>query len=557
MIDERSRARLAGRWGVAAIAGLAVAASLSGLRNGFPYDDEALVAGDARVHAIGEAWRLFGGSYWPASFGGGAYRPLTQVGFALQWAIGGGEPWVFHLASILLYAAVCVLVLQLARRLLPPVAALATAALFAVHPVHVEPVAMVVGQSELLVALATIGAVLLYLRARERASAPGPRTVAALAALFLAACLTKEHGFFLPLHLLLAEWLLVPTASPARARARALVPLGVALAMAGGIALAARATVLGSGAGIAQWMPYSVLDVGWGGRVLTAVASLREWVRLLWWPAQLAVEYGPPQHPVSRGLDAASLLGLGILALGVVVAVGARRRAPLVTFALAWIAIGFLPVSNLLAPGGLLLGDRTLFLPSVGAMLLAGAALAALVARVGVPAARTIAVAAALLVIAGAWRSAARYPVWRDTRSAWLQAAADAPASYRARYLAGRAHFARGDRASGERELLTAMRLFPGDPEVATWLGRRYAESGLCAPAIALYRDVLERMPWIAETREALVRCLLDEGRWSEARREATAAIAYGAPRASLVPLLAAADSGLARRGDSVTRRAP
>lgn len=557
MIEERSRAWLAGGWSLAAIAGLAVAASLSGLGNGFPYDDEALVAGDPRVHEIGDAWWLFGTSYWPESLGGGAYRPLAQIGFALQWAIGGGEPWVFHLVSTLLYVAVCALVLLLARRVLPSVPAFAAAALFAAHPVHVEPVAMAVGQSELLVAVATVGAVLLYLRAREREGVPGARTITALAVVFLAACLTKEHGFFLPLHLLLAEWLLVSDRRGGAARLRALLPLAAALVAAGGVALLARASVLGPGAGIARWMPYSVLDVGWDDRVLTAIASLREWVRLLWWPAQLAVEYGPPQHPVSRGLDAASLLGLAILAVGAVVAIRARRRTPVVTFALAWIGIGFLPVSNLLAPGGLLLGDRTLFLPSVGAMLLAGAALAAVTAPAPAPVRRVVAIAVALLVVAGVWRSVMRYPVWRDTGTAWLQAAEDAPRSYRARYLAGRAHFARGDRVAGERELRTAIQLFPGDPEVATWLGRQYAESGLCAPAIALYRDVLARMPWIAETRERLVRCLLDEGRWSEARREASVAIAHGAPRATLAPLLAAADSGLARRVDSASETRP
>lgn len=452
MIEERSRAWLAGGWSLAAIAGLAVAASLSGLGNGFPYDDEALVAGDPRVHEIGDAWRLFGTSHWPESLGGGAYRPLAQIGFALQWAIGGGEPWVFHLVSTLLYVAVCALVLLLARRVLPSVPAFAAAALFAAHPVHVEPVAMAVGQSELLVALATVGAVLLYLRAREREGVPGARTITALAVVFLAACLTKEHGFFLPLHLLLAEWLLVSDRRGGAARLRALLPLAAALVAAGGVALL---------------------------------------------------------------------------------------------------------VSNLLAPGGLLLGDRTLFLPSVGAMLLAGAALAAVTAPVPAPVRRVVAIAVALLVVAGAWRSVMRHPVWRDTGTAWLQAAEDASRSYRARYLAGRAHFARGDRVAGERELRTAIKLFPGDPEVATWLGRQYAESGLCAPAIALYRDVLARMPWIAETRERLVRCLLDEGRWSEARREASVAIAHGAPRATLAPLLATADSGLARRVDSASETRP
>ena len=73
----------------------------------------------------------------------------------------------FHLASVLLYAAVCAAFFSVAVGLLPLPAAWLAAALFAVHPLHVEVVGNVVGQSELWAALFLLLAVTVFLRARS------------------------------------------------------------------------------------------------------------------------------------------------------------------------------------------------------------------------------------------------------------------------------------------------------------------------------------------------------------------------------------------------------
>src|SRR6186713_898990 len=122
----------------AAVAALAIAASATGLRNGFALDDLALIAGNARVHSLHGWWRLFLQPYWPPQFGASLYRPIVTLGYAVQWTVGGGAPWVFHVTSVVLYAAAAVLVLALFLLLLPRSAAFVGAALFAVHPVHVE-----------------------------------------------------------------------------------------------------------------------------------------------------------------------------------------------------------------------------------------------------------------------------------------------------------------------------------------------------------------------------------------------------------------------------------
>jgi hypothetical protein len=92
-------------------------------------------------------------------------------------------------------------------------------------------------------------------------------------------------------------------------------------------------------------------------------------------------------------------------------------------FGLGWIAIAFLPVANLLFPTGVLIAERTLYLPSVGLALAASAWLKHL-------ALRPLAVLLTIVVLAGGVRTALRVPVWRDSRSVTFSILDDSPDSY-------------------------------------------------------------------------------------------------------------------------------
>ena len=159
------------------VAMLAVAASISGITNGFAFDDVHIIVDNERVHSLSEAWRFFGQKYWPPENGDSLYRPLTVLAFAIQWALGGGSPLPFHIANIALYAVASVALYRMLRLILASDVALLASALFAVHPVHTEPVANVVGQPELIVAFLTFIAVERYIIARRRGR-PGVRDIA-------------------------------------------------------------------------------------------------------------------------------------------------------------------------------------------------------------------------------------------------------------------------------------------------------------------------------------------------------------------------------------------
>ena len=174
------------RPGIGARAGLlallALAAMGASLRNQWSQDEPPLIQNNPTVHQWSGLVSGFAGPYWAPPSTGGLYRPLARSAATLQWMLGGGRAWPFHLGDLLLYVALVLAVWGLARELLTPTQAWIAAALFAVHPVHVEAVALAVDQGELIAGIAaTIGA-LLFLRWR-RGLLPGRTAGIAIAAL--------------------------------------------------------------------------------------------------------------------------------------------------------------------------------------------------------------------------------------------------------------------------------------------------------------------------------------------------------------------------------------
>ncbi len=129
---------------------LTLASSVTNLGNSFVQDDIPIVKTNLLVHSL-RIWQLFTQAYWPSPYPRELYRPMTSSMLAMEWVVGGGRPVVFRIVSILLYLGAALAVYRLAQRVLAPGAAWLAAALFAIHPVHVEAVAVAVNQAELVV----------------------------------------------------------------------------------------------------------------------------------------------------------------------------------------------------------------------------------------------------------------------------------------------------------------------------------------------------------------------------------------------------------------------
>ena len=503
-------------WLSISLLAIALAASASGLGNGFVLDDRPIVVDNFRVHTLAGFWHSFVQPYWPPEVGAALYRPLTIVLFRLEWALGGGSPWAFHGVNVLLYLAVVLAVFRLAKLILPLSAAWLAAALFTVQPVHVEAVANTVGQPELVVGLLAVAGTAWYVAAR-RAGELSWLTIGGLAAIYLAMCFTKEHGAVFPGLLIAAEFTLLERPRPARSGVLLAALLGVAA-----LFLAIRTTVLGGLAGdIANT---SIRGVGSGDRILTMLAIVPQWIRLLVFPWHLQADYMPRELELATTFGLPQLIGVLLLTGLVALTIWSRRRAPVVCFGLCWIAVALFPVSNIAVPTGILLAERALFLASVGSALALGGGLAAAIPKfVAAPAGERRVVVAALGVLLGIglWRSATRQRVWRDNDTLFRQTVLDAPLSYKAHWAYGSVLFRAGDLKQAEMEYRIALRLYDADPNLYNDLGDVYLRGRHCEPAIPLYQKSLSLAAEQWKVRSKLVLCYLDLGNASEARSEA------------------------------------
>jgi hypothetical protein len=465
---------------------LAVTASVTSLWNRFVYDDLALIVNNSRVHGLDAPWRFLLESYWPH---GTLYRPLTSLTWALEWQLGGGGPWIYHAVSVAAYSLVCLVVFRLASRLAGRPAGWWAAAVFAVHPVHTEAVATATGQSELWAALIVLLALVQYTgirRSRELTAKDAMR----LGALYLGACLFKEHAVMLPALLAVAEITLrnTPLVEPP---SRAWMRLWPALAAVAAGFVITRGVVLGDLAGERTAAAWSGL--GPAARIVTMLGVVPEWARLLVFPWHLQADYMPREIPLAHVPGPRQLLG-GVMLLSA--AWGAwrvRTTQPVLTFAACWAGLTLLPVSNVLVPTGILLAERTLFLPSVGIALAAGVMIARLLRWVTTHPAwrRPVATVLVALLAIAAVRSAIRQLAWRDQATFVAHLQRDAPDSYRMHWIHAHELAKRRDRAGAERELFKALELFDGDPRLLWEVADRYASTGRCAEALPLYRRSL------------------------------------------------------------------
>jgi hypothetical protein len=233
---------------------------------------------------------------------------------------------------------------------------------------------------------------------------------ALLAVLYALATLVKESGLLLPLFLVAADVTILHSSDSRRPK-RADVAGYALLAAVAAASLALRFAVAGSPAfAVVPAAELRGLDLV--GRIGVMLHVVPMWLRLLVWPRHLQVDFAPGEIVSGGALEAA--FG-ALLLLGLVVAiVYALRRDRVLAFGLLWLVIALLPVSNLL-PTGVVLAERTLFLPSIGFVIAVGA-----LARrtLDAPAMsvkwRRLALVGtcSLLVVLGLLRSIGRQAVW-------------------------------------------------------------------------------------------------------------------------------------------------
>ncbi len=485
---------------------LAAAVAAPSIRNGFVADDRWVIVERPLLKQPPSVGALLREPYWPAGFGGVMWRPAVLASYALDYRLGG-RPWWFHLVNVVWAGLAAALLALLACRLADPVTGLVAGLLFAVHPLHVEAVANVVGRADLMAAAGYAAALLCAVAAERRR---GYLIGVTLAAAFAIA--SKEHVATLP-----AAVLLVYVGRRAGVRAAAL-PAAVAAAPI--VAYFVLRTVIGQSMLSSGGLAPGLEGLGLFGRCWAMVPISVVWWRLFLFPAHLSSDYSPGDVVFSTAFTRGHVIGIVVWAVVAWAAWRWRKTVPGLALGLVWLVITVSPVTNIVVPTELLVAERTLYLPSWG---IAFALAAVGMALPWAPRWR-VALLGAVLVL-GVARSVARVPVWHDDEALYQAAKRDAPRSYRTLWFQGKDEFVAGHWGSGERLLQEAIRMAPVVAGPRFDLARFYWDAGLWRPAAEQLRAATAVDSGFVPAWTLLPRALLAAGDTAGARIAAREAL--------------------------------
>ncbi|MCX6538876.1 MAG: tetratricopeptide repeat protein [Acidobacteria bacterium] len=511
---------------------------------------------------------VLGGLTWPNvvwafTTGGDFYwHPLTWLSHMLDVSLYGVDAGRHHLTNLLLHVANTLFLFALLRQMTGARWRSAfVAALFAVHPLHVESVAWVAERKDVLSTflwMVTLGAYLRYVRM------PGWGRYLAVLGAFALGLAAKPMIVTLPLVLLLLDvWPLgrwpirAATAPGTRAASdggRAVigrllaekVPLLV-VALASGVATFIVQQQAGAIGGLAALpLPY---------RVSHAVLSYVAYLGLTIVPINLAAFYPYPSALPDWRLVLVAAAGL---ACAIVAAARTARTHPYVLVGVLWYLVTLFPVIGLFQAGDQLMADHFTYVPLIGVFLIASWGVPDLLARWRVPRV-ALATAAIVVVMLCAVAAHAQVRHWANSQALWTRAVEVtidnhrahaglgewlasqgrldeaigqyeeairiAPAGAEYYYNLGFLRMRKGQVAEAGTQYAFAVRLNPRHVGARVGLGAVLARQGKLDEAIAQYTEALHLEPGHVLARTNLGLALLEQGRPTEARRACDEAV--------------------------------
>ncbi len=326
---------------------------------------------------------------------------------------------------------------------------------------------------------------------------------------------SKETGIAAPAIAWASAWLGVANgmAHPSRDTARrATIRMTMAACVGVAFELAARVHALG---GLGGDRPHAIFRAStpWEATAL-ALGTLPRALSLILVPQPPRPDYSPTEAALVHPNGALVVVG-ALLVVAALVAVLAHARRPTAwTLALVFAVATFAPASNLVIRSGVVLADRTLYSPSVGAALVYGGALAAAWrarARLVLGAAAAITLVAIILTVRAV-------PIWHDSLTVIAAMRERAPTSYRSFSISASERDGAGDYATAHAYYIRSIALFGLDPDLL----QRAADNALAA------HDTAYALVWLDQalrldsarsvTRTALARLLIKRGDTARAR---------------------------------------
>ena len=478
---------------------LVLAAFYPSVHNGLVnWDDDQNIINNLDFRGFG--WRQF---RWMLTTNlMGVYQPLSWFVLDVQQAAFGVSAAGFHATTVVLHALVTVAFYFLVRSLLRigfaakpaddrlmSLAPAVAAALFAVHPLRVEPVAWVSTQPYVLACLFYVLSILAYLRARERKPAWG-KWYAASVLFALLAMMSKAIAVSLPAVLLILDVFPLRRLAPRDGFTKGAAIRRVLVEKVPFVALA---LVTGWLAVWATAENVAMGDLSASDRLASASYGLTFYLYKTLIPTNLLPFY---PLPLDLGLTAWPFWLCAVLVVGVTVFVLVIRSSALIA-AWATYVVVLLPVLGVAQHGAQIAADRYSYLSCMPWMTVIAAALCLLHRHRLL---LRVTVGAVVLITFGLISlTRSQLAVWHDSQSLWSTILTAYPDNIRARIRLGNVFTQAGDYASAVEHYNIALRDDPQSWEAWSAMGMAHARQRHVEQAIECFEKSVALNPLYAE----------------------------------------------------------
>lgn len=388
------------------------------LRHGFVnFDDDAYVQ-DAHEIIAGVTFHGLKCAFTRTYVGN--WQPLTSISHMLDCQFYGLKPGGHHFTSVLLHTISVLLLFFFLRKVTGSPSGTGNvwrsafvAALFAIHPLHVESVAWVAERKDVLSGVFFMLTLLAYVR---YVRAPSLARYVTMSIWFACGLMSKPMLVTLPLVLLLLDYWPLNRGQRSEVRGRRSeienwlrlfaekIPLILLSVASGIVTLYTQTSTISS----LQYLPMS-----W--RIQNGFVNVVVYIVQMFWPANLAVFYPHPHDRLPVWLVALSVLLVAAITMA---AIALRQKRRYVTVGWFWYLVMLAPVLGIVQVGLQGHADRYTYLPHIGLYVLITWGIVDLTARWRYRA-QVLGTLAVLAIVTLAWCASVQASYWRDSQSLW------------------------------------------------------------------------------------------------------------------------------------------
>jgi protein O-mannosyl-transferase len=434
----------------------------------------------------------------------GNWIPLVWLSLMADRNVFGVGAGGFHLVNVALHIVNTVLLLWVLKRYSKSLwPSFFVAALFGLHPLHVESVAWVTERKDVLSTLFWVLTMLAYVRYAEN---PTTKRYIIVCVTFALGLMSKSMLVTLPLVLLLMDYWPLKRLWPEEKKNGVAVGhlLLEKLPLAVMSVLVCAVTVIAQKSGGAV---EKISIMQFGRRIDNALVSYCQYLIKTFWPVNLAVFYPYPANALV-GRKAAAAFAV-LLAITIAVILLRRRRYLLVGW--LWYLVTLLPVIGFVQVGAQALADRYTYIPLTGIFIMLAWLAGDIVAQRRSRQAIAGVVSSVILGVLGVM-TFVQVGCWRDTMSLFMHCAAVTPDNVVVREYLGIGFAGKGNAEAALREFKEALRFEPDDFRTFYNIGNMLVLLGRTDEAIEYYNRILEVKPGDADTCIALASARIIKG---------------------------------------------